>query len=103
MLIVVQTTCATQDSARAIAQAAVTANLCACAHIDEIESVYRWQGQICTGAEWRLSLKTVQGRFDVLAALIRKMHSYELPAIHAVAVSDVTPDYAAWVKENSGC
>lgn len=101
MPIIVHTTCASQDEARAIARVAVEQKLCACAHIDEIESVYTWKDDVCSGAEWRIGFKTADDRFDALADLIRSMHSYDLPAIYATPVTQMTPDYALWVKENS--
>lgn len=101
MPIIVHTTCASQDEASTIARAAVERRLCACAHIDEIESVYTWKGEVCSASEWRISLKTADDRFDAVAELIRGLHSYELPAIYATPLAQITPDYAAWVTENS--
>lgn len=101
MFLIVHTTCATAEEARRIAHGAVEQHLCACAHIDAIDSVYRWQGEVCSEKEWRLSFKTVSSRYDELVAFIKQQHSYDLPAIYAVTAEHATPEYAAWVAENS--
>gem|GEM_PF-2850996 len=51
--------------------------------------------------EHRLLLKTVPERRQAVEAAVRELHSYELPAIHAVALDEVHPPYAAWIEANA--
>lgn len=99
--IAVVTTVATQDDARRLARALVEQRLAACAQISAIESVYRWQGAVQQEPEQRVLFKTVRERYDEVAAALRALHPYELPAIHALALAEVDPAYADWVVENS--
>lgn len=96
-LLAVFTTVAKQDQADAIARAAIEQGLAACVQTDVVRSSYRWQGDIVCEDEVRLMFKTARGHYAALAALLRQLHPYELPAIYALPVADTTPDYAAWV------
>jgi periplasmic divalent cation tolerance protein len=96
-LVEIQTTCGSQDEARRIARAAVERRLCACAHIEPIESVYIWSGQLQQDTEFRLTLKTTAARFGDIQALIHEMHSYELPALVVLPVVGVSEEYEDWV------
>lgn len=82
-----------------MARALVERRLAACAQITQIESVYRWDGAIRHEPEFRIVFKTVVGRYVELEAAIRELHSYQLPAIYAVAVDLADTRYAQWVKD----
>jgi periplasmic divalent cation tolerance protein len=100
--IAVVTTVAGKKEARAMARALVEARLAACAQISRIESVYAWKGAIERGKEYRVLFKTTKESYPAVENAIRRLHSYELPAIHAFAFEHVYPAYAAWIKENAG-
>ncbi|MCB2071832.1 MAG: divalent-cation tolerance protein CutA, partial [Ottowia sp.] len=57
-ILLVLTTVATQADAQVLARSMVEQRLAACAHIEAIDSVYRWQGAVQQEGEWRLLLKT---------------------------------------------
>jgi periplasmic divalent cation tolerance protein len=97
-LLVVFTTVASQQEARRIASCLVEHHLVACAQISEIESFYHWQGRLQQEPEFRLLLKTTEAQYAAVEETIRALHSYELPAIHALAVEKVYPPYGAWVE-----
>jgi len=99
--IAVVTTVGDKKEARRMAHALVEARLAACAQIERIESVYAWKGKIESGKEYRLLVKTTAERYDAVERAIRDMHSYELPAIHALAFERISAPYAAWVEENA--
>lgn len=100
-LIAVFTTVGSLDEARMIARALVERRLVACAQITEIESVYSWNGAVQNDKEFRVMLKTTEARYKAVETAIRALHSYELPAIHAVAVERAYEPYAAWVGQCS--
>ena len=99
--IAVVTTVAGKKEARAMARALVEARLAACAQISRIESVYAWKGAIERGKEYRVLFKTTEESYPAVEAAIRRLHTYELPAIHAFAFEHVYPAYAAWIEENA--
>jgi periplasmic divalent cation tolerance protein len=99
--IAVVTTVGSLAEAQAMARTLVERRLAACAQISEIESFYRWQGAVQDDKEFRVLFKTTRARYAAVEAAIRELHSYELPAIHALAFEQVYAPYAAWIEE--GC
>lgn len=99
--IAVVTTVGKLAEAQSMARALVERRLAACAQIDAIESCYWWQGAVQNEKEYRLLLKTVPELYPAVEAAIRELHSYELPAIHAVALDEVFAPYAAWIEANA--
>lgn len=96
------TTVGDAADARRIATAAVERRLAACVHIDAIESVYRWQGDLQQGTEQRLMFKTTESAEPALRALILEMHPYDLPALYTLEVVGASPAYADWVAGQTG-
>ena len=104
--IVVLMTAANREEANQIAELLVSARLAACVQIlPEIESVYRWQGEVKREKEILLLAKTTRARFEELESKVRALHSYETPEIIAVSVADSSAPYLGWLlaelKENS--
>ncbi len=96
-LLLVLTTVATRDEALALARTMVELRLAACAQVQAIESVYRWQGAVQQEGEFRLLLKTTAARYPALEAELRERHPYELPAIVAVPATIAFGPFADWV------
>lgn len=99
--IAVFTTVDSLERARSIASALVEHKLAACVQISSIESVYTWQGATQRDREYRVMIKTLRSRYADVETMIREMHSYELPAIFALPVSEAFPPYADWIAEHS--
>lgn len=99
--IAVITTVGSRDAAQAMARALVGRKLAACAQIDAIESVYTWDGSPQNEPEFRITFKTTDAQYAALEAAIRELHSYALPAIHAIALTHVYAPYAQWIRDNS--
>ena len=96
--IVVFLTAANGEEATRLAEMLVGAHLAACVQIlPEIESVYRWQGNIERSSEVLLLAKTTRGKFDELEREVRALHSYETPEIIAVPVLIGSGPYLEWL------
>jgi periplasmic divalent cation tolerance protein len=96
--IVVLMTAATADEARRLAEMLIEKKLAACAQIlPEMQSVYRWQGEIHHDAEILLLAKTTRDRFDQLEREVRAVHSYETPEIIALPVAAGSEAYLKWL------
>ena len=100
-LLAVFTTTPSREEARKIAQTLVERQLVACAQISEIESIYSWKGAVQREPEFRLLLKTTEPQYEAVETVIRELHSYELPAIFAMAIEHAYEPYARWVQELS--
>ncbi len=99
-IIAIYTTTSTAAEARHIAQTLVERQLVACAQINSIESFYRWNEAVQHEPEFRLMLKTTAAQYQAVETAIRELHSYELPAIYAVALEQVYAPYAAWIASS---
>lgn len=79
----------------------VERRLAACAQISEIESFYVWNDAVQNEKEFRVLFKTTDENYQAVEEAIGKLHSYDLPAIHAFALEHVYAPYAAWIESNS--
>ena len=100
-LLAVVTTTATREEAARIATTLVEQGLVACAQLSDIDSIYRWKGVVQQDRECRLVLKTTAARYAAVEAAILAQHSYELPAVFAVPVSQASEGYARWINEET--
>jgi len=99
--IVVFMTAGSVGEARRIADHLVEKRLAACVQVlPEIESVYRWKGELQTEKEVLMLAKTSADKFAELEKSVCAMHSYETPEIVAVPVSDISEAYRLWLMEN---
>jgi len=98
--IAIMTTTDSLDEARSIAAALVERKLAACAQISSIQSYYTWQGAVRNDDEFRILIKTTQERYADVEAAILELHSYELPAIVALDITQAYGPYADWVADS---
>ena len=99
--LLVVTTVGRRDEADRLARALVDRGLAACAQISAIDSFYAWDGAVQHEPEFRILFKVAANAYDDAERAIRQLHSYELPAIHAIAIERAHEPYAAWVAANS--
>ena len=60
--------------------------------------VYRWEGELKTGTEVLLLIKTASTCWERLEAEIKRLHPYELPEIIAVPITAGHKPYIDWIK-----
>jgi periplasmic divalent cation tolerance protein len=100
---VVLTTCGSAEEARRIARQLVERRLAACVNVvPQIESVFRWKGEVESASEWLLLIKTTTAAFESLRAAISELHSYDVPECVAIAVEDGSAAYLKWIGESVG-
>ena len=98
---IVLTTANNPELARSLAAALVESGEAACVNIvPGVRSIYRWEGKICDEGEFLLIIKTAAERFDRLRALIRSLHSYQIPEVVAIPMVEADPEYLNWL---GGC
>ena len=101
--IVVFVTVSGEDEAVKIARALVEAKLAACANIiNNVRSIYAWQGKVEDDSELLMVIKTRRGIFSDLEEAVRKLHSYDLPEIIALPIIDGSAEYLKWLNESTG-
>ena len=98
--IVVLMTAANREEANRIAETLVEARLAACVQIlPEIQSIYRWQGEVARENEVMLLVKSTLDKFDEIDLAVREIHSYETPEIIGLPVAAISEPYLAWLQE----
>jgi periplasmic divalent cation tolerance protein len=96
----VMTTTDTQDAAQALAGLLVQSRLAACVQvIGPITSTYWWEDSVEEAQEWLCLAKTRAERFAEVELYIREHHSYDVPEIIALPVSDISAPYLRWLQE----
>jgi periplasmic divalent cation tolerance protein len=96
------------EGAEALANGAVEARLAASVQVDgPITSTYRWEGEVQSSEEWRITFKTAADRYDALEAFIQENNSYEVPEILCIPVANGSKAYLEWLttemQEEEGC
>jgi periplasmic divalent cation tolerance protein len=87
-----------QKTARALAKAALSARLIACASlIPKIESHYWWQGKMESAAEVLLVMKTRKTRLTALEQLLLARHPYDTPEFLVLPLSAGSRKYLDWL------
>jgi periplasmic divalent cation tolerance protein len=100
-VIVVLVTCP-PDKAQQIATALVDERVAACVNVvPNLQSIYRWKGEVQSDGEALLIVKTARDRFEALKQAVLKHHPYELPEVIAVTVDRGHAPYLEWVVEST--
>ena len=97
-IVVCWTTIGDQRQADQLAKQLIQQSLAACVQIEQIVSHYRWEGNDCADAEYRLTIKTSASAADLLMKTLQEIHPYDQPQIVMVESSLVDPGYASWVR-----
>ncbi len=93
-------TTSNKDEARTIGKALVTSRLAACVNIiDNMNSIYLWEGKIQDDQEAILIAKTTKDRVSELIEKVKAMHSYECPCIVSLPVSGGNRLFLNWVSD----
>lgn len=87
-----------RDEAGRIAAAVIEERLAACANLlDNVSSIFRWNGEICREQECVLILKTTKKQTEALTDRIRIMHPYECPCIVTLPITGGHRPFLDWI------
>ena len=99
--ILVLTTASSKDEARKIARALVEGMLAACVNIvPQVNSIYRWEGEVEEGEEWLLIVKTTRAAFERVRDAIKKLHSYDVPECICLSIEEGSVEYLSWIGQS---
>ncbi|MCX6628972.1 MAG: divalent-cation tolerance protein CutA, partial [Candidatus Solibacter sp.] len=65
-----------------------------------VRSFYRWKGEVDSGAEFLLIVKSSRDLFPALRAEMDKLHPYEVPELLALPVVAGAENYLNWLQAN---
>lgn len=102
MVAVVYTTIDSEQDARKIARLLLEEQIVACVNIiPNVESMYRWKGNIEEKKEFILIAKTVDDNVTKAIKRIKEFHTDELPDVIAMPVTGGLEEYLEYVNRET--
>lgn len=90
------------EEAEIIGRNLVSRKLAACVNIiDNMKSIYHWEGKIENGDEVVLIAKTKEALVDELSENVKALHSYKCPCIVSMPISGGNPDFLNWIRNET--
>lgn len=99
--IIIQTTCGSKKEAQKIAQILIEKKLAACVQLTKIKSFYSWENKLCVDKEILLSIKTKKENFQKIQRKIKENHSYDLPEIIEIELTNASRSYLKFIEGNT--
>ena len=101
MYIVIFITVGERKEAKHIAEALVKGGYAACVNIiDNVTSIFKWQGKIEKAEEHLLVIKSLESRLDDIIRIVKQLHSHAVPEIIAFEVIGGSKDYLEWITSS---
>ena len=100
MHIVIMITAKDRKEGCAVIKSLLKKRLIACGNlVDKVSSFFWWENKIQEAHEVLILLKTQKDKFEKVKQAIKKMHSYEVPEIIAVPITDGNEEYVHWMNK----
>ena len=101
-VVLIYITAGSMEEARTIGNKLVSDRLAACVNIiDNVSSMYWWEGEIQDDKEVILIAKTKESLVPELVEKVRSMHSYSCPCIVNLPILDGNRAFLDWVVEET--
>jgi periplasmic divalent cation tolerance protein len=94
----VRTTVGSREAADALARHLVNAGLAACVHVQEVRSVYRWQGKVEEQPEWLVEARALDSRAVAVREAMLADHPYRLPLVEMLTATGISKEYLDWAR-----
>lgn len=96
----VYTTTGDEKEAENIAKMLIEKNLAACINAFPITSFYKWNRKLENNKEIAMIIKTRSELVEDVVKEIKKIHSYEIPAIFSISIEKGDKKFFEWIDEN---
>ena len=88
----------TDEEAPKIAEALLMQKKAACVNIvPKVSSLFWWQDKLDSAQESLLIVKTKASLLNEIVALVKEIHSYDVPEIIALPIAGGNQDYLEWI------
>lgn len=95
-------TCASWQEAQKIADAVLGEHLIAAAEFLPVKPKHRGQGKLEEVEGVKLIMQTIEGNFAKIEAMVKKLHSYDTPNLHAIPIAEATEEVRTWLSDTTG-
>ena len=100
--IVAYVTVSSEAEGAKIARSLIEENLAACVNIvPNVHSFYQWQGEMQQDKELLLIIKSQGIKMSSLVQRVKDLHSYDVPEVISMPISDGSRDYLNWVRKET--
>ena len=89
-----------RKEAEKIARHLVAKRLAACVGIVPQRSIFRWECKVAEEDEHLLMIKTVSAGFSALRDAVLAMHTYEVPEIISIDITEGNAGYLDWISKS---
>ena len=97
---IVLVTTSNVEEAERLANLLIGAGLAPCVNIiPSVISVYQWKNKLNRDEEALMIIKTSESSFKEVRELVDKNHSYDVPEIISVEISQLSQAYAAYLGD----
>lgn len=101
--IVIMSTVSGATEGQKIAEELVNRSLAACVNVlPGVTSYYKWQGKTEVSNELVMLIKTRASNYGEVRDVIKELHSYEVPEIVALPITNGDESYLKWIDECLG-
>ena len=94
------TTVPNQLLANKIAKELIESELAACISIKQIQSIYKWQGDIEENKEFEITIKSLPENLNELTLILKEITTYEVPEL-IYKIFDSENSYFQWIKKST--
>lgn len=96
--VVIFITTGTDEEANRLAEALLKQRRAACVNIvPGVSSRFWWEGHLDSDQESLLIVKTKASLLDEIVALVKEVHTYDVPEVIALPIIGGNPDYLEWI------
>jgi periplasmic divalent cation tolerance protein len=100
--VIVLTTFPLDRDADQFARTLVEERLAACVNVlPAMTSIYSWKGSIEKSDERQIVIKTSSGRVRELENRLKALHPYDVAEFVVIPIAEGSPEYLAWIAENT--
>lgn len=90
------------EEAEIIGRNLVSRKLAACVNIiDNMKSIYHWEGKIESGEEVIIIAKTKKALVNEIIENVKTLHSSQVPCIVAIPIIDGNADFIQWIRNET--
>lgn len=82
-----------------IARELLEKRLIVCAKFIPVESMYLWKDKIERDGEILILMESIEGNFEAVNAVIKKIHSYETYVLQMIPAKNINTDAQNWMLD----
>jgi len=96
--VVIFITTGTDEEANQLAEMLLKQRKAACVNIvSKVSSSFWWEGHLDSDQESLLIVKAKASLLDEIVALVKEVHTYDVPEVIALPIIGGNPDYLDWI------